>query len=107
MEECLVYFRLAVTDPNGVPPWSEWWAENEPLAQSVFSIVDYVRLKHRRLLGARQILQRLGEIPQDFVPPHPKLTGSCGNCGERTNNQDSSSGEVIIICPTCGELGSN
>ena len=105
MDECLVYFRLAVTDPRSVPPWSEWWAENEPLAQTTFSMVDYVRLKHRRLLGARQILQRLGEIPSDFAPPSPQLTGSCGNCGERIVIQDSDSAEIAMICPLCGNLG--
>ncbi|MCE9529159.1 MAG: hypothetical protein K8R36_24190 [Planctomycetales bacterium] len=105
MDECLVYFRLAVTDPRSVPPWSEWWGTNETLASEVFSFADYVRLKHRRLLGARQILQRLGEIPGDFMPPSHQLTGSCGNCGERTINQDADSGEVVIICPNCGSLG--
>lgn len=102
MDECLIYFRLAITDPRNVPPWSEWWAANEPLAQTSFSLVDYVRLKHRRLLGARQILQRLGEIPQDYTPPSHQLTGSCGNCGERVMNQDSSSSEFPLACPNCG-----
>ena len=102
MEECLAYFRVAVTDPASVPPWAQWWAANEPLAHAVFSFADYVRLKHRRLLGARQILQRLGEIPSDFIPLSYGLTGTCGNCGERNSNQAADSGEVVIVCPNCG-----
>ncbi len=65
MEECLIYFRLALQEPARVPPWSEWWASNETQVQEVFSFADYVRLKHRRLLGARQILQRLGKLPSE------------------------------------------
>lgn len=68
MEECLIYFRQAVLSPDSVPPWSEWWSANEPVVETAFSFVDYVRLKHRGLLGARQILQRLGEIPVDLTP---------------------------------------
>ncbi|MGI8979952.1 MAG: hypothetical protein ACR2FY_12065 [Pirellulaceae bacterium] len=69
MEECLIYFRQAVLYPASVPPWSEWWAANEPVVETAFSFVDYVRLKHRGLLGARQILERRGEIPTDLAPP--------------------------------------
>ena len=105
MDECLIYFRRAVTDPASVPPWSEWWAANEQLAESVFSFVDYVRLKHRRLLGARQILQRLGEIPADFTPPDFLLTGSCATCGERTAKLETISGEVFVACLECGNTG--
>ncbi|MBC7852395.1 MAG: hypothetical protein IAF94_03080 [Pirellulaceae bacterium] len=68
MDECLIYFRQAVHNPASAPPWPEWWAANEPLVETAFSFVDYVRLKHRGLLGARQILQRLGEIPVDTTP---------------------------------------
>ena len=68
MDECLIYFRQAVLNPGSVPPWSEWWSANEPLVETAFSFVDYVRLKHRGLLGARQILQRLGELPADLTP---------------------------------------
>ena len=69
MEECLAYFRLAVADPARVPPWSEWWAANSGLVERVFPLLDYVRLKHRGLLGARQILQLRGELPEDDRPP--------------------------------------
>lgn len=94
MEECLVYFRQAIANPASVPPWSEWWAANIEVVERVFPLVDYVRLKHRRLLGARQILQYMGELPPDYQPPGPLVTGSCGLCGERVSNSDT--------CPTCG-----
>ena len=47
IEECLVYFRQAIASPESVPPWSEWWQENEPLVERVFPLMEYVRLKHR------------------------------------------------------------
>ncbi|HEX4611024.1 MAG TPA: hypothetical protein VH092_22730 [Urbifossiella sp.] len=53
MEDCLAYFRKAIADPRSVPPWSEWWAANVERVERVFPLLDYVRLKHRRLLGAR------------------------------------------------------
>lgn len=93
MEECLAYFRQAIANPASVPPWSEWWAVNSQLVERVFPLVDYVRLKHRRLLGARQILQNAGELPKDYRPRSPLLTGSCGQCGERT---------TFHSCPICG-----
>jgi ribosomal protein S27E len=101
MEECLAYFRKAIADPASVPPWSEWWAVNAELVERIFPLFDFVRLKHRRLLGARQILQKAGELPKDYSPRSPLLTGSCGQCGERVTggfeNPDGS-----ITCPTCG-----
>jgi hypothetical protein len=101
MDECLVYFRKAVTDPATVPPWSEWWAANAELVAQVFSLVDYVRLKHRRLRGARQILQIAGELPEDFCPPSALESGSCAECGERTTRYPGPGGG-IITCPNCG-----
>jgi hypothetical protein len=68
MDECMAYFRRAVCDPASVVPWSEWWASNSAVVESVFPLSDFVRLKHRKLLGARQMLQRAGEFPEDFVP---------------------------------------
>jgi len=65
MEECLIYFRKAIHEPESVPPWPEWWAVNAELVERIFTIVDFVRLKHRGLLGARQILQIRGELPKD------------------------------------------
>ena len=59
MQECLAYFRLALADPAAAPPW----ALNADLVERTFSLVDYVRLKHRGLLGAEQILHKLGEHP--------------------------------------------
>lgn len=67
MDECLVYFRAAVAEPATVPPWAEWWAANSERVSEVFPLLDYVRLKHRGLAGAVQILQRRGELPAD--PP--------------------------------------
>lgn len=101
MEECLAYFRRAVTDPLSVPPWSEWWAANEELVRQAFPRSEFIRLKQRRLAGARRILQNLGELPDDYEPPNPLLIGSCGQCGERTTHH-SASGGGIITCPNCG-----
>jgi hypothetical protein len=105
MEECLAYFRRAVADPASVPPWSEWWAANSELVERVFPLFDFVRLKHRRLLGARQILQIAGGLPKDYLPPSPLLTGSCGQCGERTTLHPGGPGGGHVTCPTCGNLG--
>ena len=41
VEECLAYFQLAVTDPARVPPWSEWWAANAGVVESVFPRTDF------------------------------------------------------------------
>jgi len=78
MNECLAYFRRATTDPLSVEPWPEWWAIHHERVESLFSLVDYVRLKHRGLLGAQQILDRLDrdvpptqELPK--LPDEPKL----------------------------------
>ena len=102
MDDCLLYFRQAVADPSGVPPWSEWWAANEEVVRRVFPPLDYVRLKHRKLRGARQILQRAGELPEDYYVPSPLLTGSCGDCGERTSTHSGGSGGGYITCTICG-----
>jgi hypothetical protein len=104
LEQCLDYFRRAVHEPLSVPPWSVWWAENEPVAGRVFAIVDYVRLKHRRLLGARQILQKSGELPADFVPPHFSVTGTCSECGERVDLGERDSAGGSDSCPICAAL---
>jgi hypothetical protein len=97
VDECLAYFRLAVSDPLSVPPWSEWWAENHGLVERVFPLMDYVRLKHRRLLGARQILDKRGEHPVPYSPENLLLLKSCPNCGERTKRVGH-----YIECPICG-----
>jgi len=102
VEECLAYFRQAVADPRSVPPWSEWWAAHAGLVERVFPDVEYVRLKHRRLAGARQILQNRGELPADYCPPSPLRTGSCGQCGERTTTHSGGPGGGYVTCPTCG-----
>lgn len=101
MDECLAYFRRAVAEPLSVPPWSGWWAANAEVVERVFPLLDFVRLKHRRLLGARQILQHRGELPEDYQPPSPLVTGSCGECGERTARVPGPGGG-IVDCPVCG-----
>jgi hypothetical protein len=101
LEQCLAHFRQAVREPGSVAPWSAWWAENEPIAGRVFTIVDYVRLKHRRLLGARQILQKAGELPADFVPPHHSVTGTCSECGERVTLGEVDLDAGSSSCPNC------
>lgn len=68
MEECLSYFRDALHRPERVPGWGEWWAANEALVRESFSLVDYQRLKVRRLVGARDLLTRLGAL-DDPRPP--------------------------------------
>lgn len=99
MDEVLDYFRRAVKSAEPLPPWSEWWNANEEVVASAFSFVDYVRLKHRRLLGARQILQRMGELPEEFVPPDPAISGRCFQCGEGVG-EISRSG--VFECAICG-----
>ncbi len=94
MDECLDYFRKAIADPRSVAPWSEWWAANVELVERTFPLVDYVRLRHRKLLGAQQILQYRGELPADYEPPSACETGSCGRCGERVPAGSTT-------CPTC------
>ena len=62
IQASLAYFRKALAEPESVPSWETWWATNHDLVERAFSMVDYVRLKHRGLLGAKQILQKLGEL---------------------------------------------
>lgn len=107
MDECLAYFRLAVTDPLRAPAWSAWWARHAELAARSFSLVDYVRLKHRKLLGARQILQLRGELAKEYAPPSPLLTGSCGHCGERVFPAPGDLTGDTVTCPLCGPLASD
>jgi hypothetical protein len=105
VEECLAYFRQAVTTPLSVPPWSEWWAVNSDLVERVFGRLDYVLLKHRRLRGAREILQNIGELPETFRPPSPLISECCNECGERVIIKSAGSGGGSIDCPVCGLLG--
>ncbi|MGL6094466.1 MAG: hypothetical protein ACRC7O_01525 [Fimbriiglobus sp.] len=99
MDECLAYFRAAVHAPLTVPPWSAWWAANADVVERTFPLFDFVRLKHRRLRGARQILQNRGELPTDFVPQSLRITMSCSECGERTETVDGT-----VNCPNCGMI---
>jgi DNA-directed RNA polymerase subunit RPC12/RpoP len=101
-EVCLGYFRQAIAEPLSVAPWSEWWAENEELVGQSFSLVDYVRLKHRKLLGAQQILQISGELPPDFSPQSPLISGSCCRCGERFVKDPEAEAAGDVKCSACG-----
>jgi hypothetical protein len=84
LDEILEYFMHVVTEPVSVPPWSEWWAANLAAIETVFSLHDFVRLKYRSVLGAQQILQRMGRLPEDYVSPVKHLSGTCLVCGKRT-----------------------
>ena len=61
MVECLEYFRKALAAPDTVPPWADWWAIHADWVEQTFPMIDFVRLKHRGLLGAEQVLHKLGE----------------------------------------------
>ena len=102
MDECLQYFSQAILDPLSVPAWSEWWAANEEFVKRAFPHLEYVRLKHRRLRGAREILQKSGILSEDFKPISVLKTGSCSECGDRTTNSPSGPGGGAVICPNCG-----
>jgi len=104
MDECLAYFRKAIHDPASVPPWSAWWAANADLVAHSFGFADYVRLKHRRLRGARQILQMAGELPKDFIPSPIQESGSCSECGERATGDTFVPGPGYVTCPACGGI---
>jgi hypothetical protein len=103
VEESLAYFRKAVLEPGSVPPWSEWWGANGGMVERTFPLFDFVRLKHRRLLGARQMLQIRGELPKEFVPPGFRVTGSCGDCGERMA-AEAIAQNGTLTCPNCGRV---
>lgn len=107
-DQCLSYFRKAVALPDSVPPWSEWWRDNEAIVEQAFPLMEYVRLKHRRLLGARQILQATGDLPLDYQPLSATVTGTCPNCGDRVIRTDGQTSEgkseYKVHCPNCGSL---
>lgn len=104
--DSLAYFRKAIAEPMSVPPWSEWWAKHAEGVEQIFPLVDFVRLKHRRLFGARQILQRAGEIPKDYTPSSPLRTGACGQCGERVA-LPATIVDGSLTCPHCGHVYPN
>ena len=103
VDECLAYFRQAISTPLSVPPWSEWWALNSDLVRQVFSRFDYLRLKYRRLRAAREVLQDIGALPSDFRPASPLISGCCDECGERVIIKGGPGGGAIE-CPVCGLL---
>lgn len=102
MEDCLAYFRRAATDPAGVIPWSEWWAANSEIVEHGFPLMEFVRLKHRRLKGAVEILKRIGELPHDFQPPDALKAGICPNCGDPVKREIAGPGGGSVSCALCG-----
>ncbi len=68
LDECLDYFYKIVTSDPTALPWDEWYPANHDKVEQVFALHDYVRLKYRGVLGAKQILQRLGRLPPDPKP---------------------------------------
>lgn len=83
MEDCLSYMQSAVTKPGTVEPWAGWWLANQETVRITFDRRDYLKLKFRRLIAAREILERLGRIePEgneyagtDFNATHCKVCG--------------------------------
>jgi hypothetical protein len=83
MEECLAYFRRAIEHPGTVPPWAEWWATHEELVRRVFPRPEYLRLKYRKLAGARILVERQGWRPSSESQRDPDRAEFCEVCGER------------------------
>lgn len=98
MEEFLTYFRKAIEMPGSVPAWAVWWAANEEKLRHAFAHMDYVRLKHRKLVGAAVILEQHGWKPPPR-PPDPLRTGFCHVCGETVIHQPAGPGGGSIFCP--------
>lgn len=97
MEECLNYFRQAIERPGSVSPWAVWWAANEGKVRQAFPHEDYLRLKHRKLLGAATLLERTGwKAPE---PPDPLRTGFCTVCGEPALDEIAGLGGGTLRCP--------
>lgn len=104
MQEFLPYFKQAATDPASVIPWSQWWAANSETVAHAVPLVEWVRLKHRRLKGAIQILKQRGELPPDFQPPDAQKTGICPDCGDPVNRETTSESGGGPSCGLCGLL---
>ena len=102
MQEHLAYFKQAATDPASATPWSVWWAANAETVEQQYPIVEFVRLKHRRLKGAIQILKQMGELPRDFQPPDARKTGICPDCGDPVKHETASEGGGSLSCALCG-----
>lgn len=86
MNELLAYFQRAIEHPETVRPWNDWWIENSAWVQAEFSREDFLRLKYRKLRGARTILERSGWTPTDERRLQPINSGFCNVCGERLFN---------------------
>lgn len=85
MQDCLSYMQSAVTQPGSVEPWADWWSVNNETVRASFDRRDYLKLKFRKLIAAREILERLGRIKpkdDDFVGTDFNAT-HCKVCGER------------------------
>jgi hypothetical protein len=102
MSDQLTYFKQAATDPANVPPWSVWWAENSEAVEHALPLMEFVRLKHRRLKGAIEYLKKIGQLPPDFQPPHPLTTGICPDCGDPLQHETTSPDATNLSCKHCG-----
>lgn len=73
----------AVKSPPSDPPLHDWVVDNLPSLEAAFDRFDFLKLKHRGLLGMRQVLERSGmieELESDYVPIDFSET-HCRQCG--------------------------
>ena len=81
MERCLEYFRVIVFDHLLVPAWNLWWAKNEEIVKRESDSRNQLRLKYRKIEGARDLLVQLGEcvktlrLPGTIRPMKPGIVG--------------------------------
>ncbi len=101
MPDHLTYFKQAATDPASVPPWSVWWAAHSETVEQLLPLMEFVRLKHRRLKGAIEYLKKIGELPPDFQPPSVLTTGICPTCGDPMNRETAGPASGTLTCPLC------
>ncbi len=97
VDELLAYFRQAIEHPETVQPWNKWWTENASRVESAFPREDFLRLKYRKLQGARTILERSGWTPADESSLQPIQSGFCNVCGERLFSMHSDTTKEEII----------
>lgn len=82
-DECLAFLKDAIENPPSTPSIHVWIAANLDSLESTFDRRDFLKFKHRGLIGARDVLERLNVIettdisndPIDFDEKH------CRHCG--------------------------
>lgn len=85
-EEAIIfdYLRKIVFSPREVIAWNIWWVENAELVKATLDRRDYLKLKYRKILAAREILARRGECKKDihyrWMPEFDET--HCRMCGE-------------------------